>query len=111
MKHSDDKDKGTSKSRRSFLKKAGTAVVLTPPAMAMLSKPSSANMVRSATGQGDSHHHSGPSMKKKVAKKKVAKKKVSFKKKLATKKKVAVKKKAAVKKKVAKKVAGGHGAA
>ncbi|UCE75929.1 MAG: twin-arginine translocation signal domain-containing protein, partial [Gammaproteobacteria bacterium] len=78
MAKSDEKDKGTSKSRRGFLKKAGTAAVLLPPAMAVLSKPSRAKMVRSATGGGD--HHDYPSMNKKVAKKKVAKKKVAKKK-------------------------------
>ena len=84
MAKSDEKGKGTSKSRRGFLKKAGTAAVLIPPAMAVLSKPSSAKMVRSATGQGGDHHDY-PNMKKKVAKKKVAKKKVA-KKKVAKKK-------------------------
>jgi hypothetical protein len=88
MAKSDEKDKGTSKSRRGFLKKAGTAAVLLPPAMAVLSKPSRAKMVRSATGGGD--HHDYPNMKKKVpmTKKKVAKKKVA-KKKVTAKKKVA----------------------
>jgi hypothetical protein len=57
MAKSDEKDEGASKSRRGFLKKAGTAAVLLPPAMAVLSKPSRAKMVRSATGGGDHHDY------------------------------------------------------
>ena len=106
MKNSDDKNQKASASRRKFLKKASVAVALAPPAMVLLSKPSSATMMKSGTGQGGDHHDYGrPVMKKKVAKKKVAKKKVAKKK--VAKKKVAKKKVA--KKKVATRSKGSKG--
>ncbi len=90
MAKSDEKDKGTSKSRRGFLKKAGTAAVLLPPAMAVLSKPSSAKMVRSATGDGGDHHNY-PDMKT-MARKKAAPRRKAAKKKAAPRRKTAKKK-------------------
>ena len=91
MKKSDEKNKAPSTSRRKFLKKAGVAAALAPPAMVMLSKPSSATIMKSGTGHGGDHHeYSRSTMKKKVAKKKVAKKRVAKKK--VAKKRVAKKK-------------------
>lgn len=68
MKKSDEKTKGTSTSRREFLKKAGVTAALTPPAMVLLSRPSSASIVKSGMGNGgDYREYDRPVMRKNVA--------------------------------------------
>jgi hypothetical protein len=69
MKAEDEVIQEASASRRSFLKKAGVAVALTPPAMTLLTKPSHATILKSVKG-------CQPCGQKRAKKRKIWKKKV-----------------------------------
>ncbi|MGD8816468.1 MAG: hypothetical protein PVJ51_04730 [Acidobacteriota bacterium] len=59
MKEPDKKQRGTNTARRHFLKKATKTAVLVPPAMLLLSRPSTADMFSSVGTQGASPHDYG----------------------------------------------------